>query len=134
MSGPANIDSWLEFIIWAILSTAVLIGAVGGIGSLLHAWRSSSVPEAVQEVKEQVKNSHSTNLRDDVDRTAAKVDVIDAKVNQSTTKLDTVDTKVDRLTGVVDAIRQTQVEFMREIRAQMARQDRIAARHHPDEA
>ena len=119
MTGPATIDSWLEFIIWAILAAAVLIGAVSGIVSMWHARRSSDVHEAVQEVKEQVKNWHSTNLRDDVDRTAAKVDA--------------VDTKVDRLSGVVDAIHQGQVEFMREIRSQMARQARIAARHHPEE-
>ena len=115
MTGPANIDSWLEFIIWAILAAAVLIGAVSGIVSMWHARRISDVPEAVQEVKEQVKNSHSTNLRDDVDCTAAKVDA--------------VDTKVDRLSGVVDAIHQA----LREIRSQMARQDRIVARHHPEE-
>lgn len=117
MTGPVNIDSWFEFVIWAVLAVGSVIGALSAVLGLRKAHRTEV---NTAEVRGEVKNDHKTNLRDDLDRTDSKVDA--------------VDTKVDRLTGVVDAMHQEQRAFMRDIREQMARQDRIAARHHPDEA
>lgn len=96
-----------------------------GIPAAASVWvarishRQKGHTEVLEEVREQVSNSHDTNFRDDVDR-------VDAKVDQ-------VDTKVDRLTGSVDALTRTLENFMRESRASAARQDRIAAKYHPEE-
>ena len=116
MSGPANIDSWFEFVVWAVIAIAALAGAVQAHRGRREHQEQSAV---IGEVREQVSNTHDTNLRDDLDRTDSKVDQ--------------VDTKVDVLTGTVTALVHAFEEFAKETRAANARQDRIAAKHHPGE-
>lgn len=116
MSGPGNVDSWFEFIIWSAIAVAGLIGAIGSLLAVGHA----------KATRTQVENDHSSNLRDDVDRVDEKVQRVDGKVEQ-------VDTKVDRLAGNFEAMSRTMERFMRESRAQMQRQDIIAAKHHPED-
>ncbi len=68
----------------------------------------------LEEVREQVSNDNSSNLRDDVDRVDAKVE--------------SVDSKVDRLTGTVDALQRSLDMFMAESRD--VHQALINAKHH----
>ncbi|MGB3706751.1 DUF2746 domain-containing protein [Gordonia sp. (in: high G+C Gram-positive bacteria)] len=109
MAGPSNIDSWFEFIVWSIIAVAALAGAVQSWrGRREHRKQSATI----EEVREQVSNTHDTNLRDDIDR------LIDA---------------VDRIDSKQDAHGTTLSKFMREMYAATARQDRIAAKYHPEE-
>ena len=107
MSGPGNVDSWFEFIVWTLIAGGSLVGAVAAVCGARHG-QANRV--ATDEVREQVSN----------------VDRVDQKVDQ-------VDTKVDRLTGSFEAFTRSVESFMRESRAAQARQDRIVDKHHPGE-
>lgn len=123
MSGPANIDSWFEFVIWMMIAGGSVAAATMGAVAMVRSGRNSAhAQEAATDarvVREQVQNDHQTNLRDDLDRTTAKVE--------------TVDSKVDRLAGVLESMERQQNAFMREIRKQTNRQDVIAQKYHPEE-
>ncbi|GAA4758815.1 DUF2746 domain-containing protein [Gordonia alkaliphila] len=108
-------------LIW--LAAVIVIALIAALPSLVVSIRNGkhavSAAADVQVVREQVENDHDSNFRDDLDRTTEKVEA--------------VDTKVDRLTGVVESMERQQAAFMREIRAQITRQDLIARTHHPEE-
>jgi uncharacterized protein (UPF0264 family) len=65
-----NPDSWLDILdhVWVGL---VLLG-VAAIPSMFAARNH----KGIQEVKAQVKNAHSTNLRDDIDRAISAVEAL----------------------------------------------------------
>ncbi len=110
VAGPDSIDSWRAFVVWMVLAAAILIGAVSGVVGAVKAHRNGSVSD---EIKDQVKNTHDSNLRDDLDR-------VDTKVDQ-------VDTKVDELVGTTAANHLQMVAFMSEMRAQMTGYAKITA-------
>ena len=113
---PDGIPWWA----WLIVAlAAVSVPVVGSVWVAKISHRQRGHGAVLEEVREQVSNSHDSNLRDDVDR-------IDAKVDQ-------VDTKVDRLTGRIDELMRGFEIFAREIRTSAARQDAIAAKHHPED-
>ena len=70
MSDFPNPDSWLDILdhVWVGL---VLLG-VAAIPSLFAARNH----KGIQEVKNQVKNAHTTNLRDDIDRAINAVEAL----------------------------------------------------------
>jgi hypothetical protein len=70
MSDFPNPDSWLDILdhVWVGL---VLLG-VAAIPSLFAARNH----KGIQEVKNQVKNAHTTNLRDDIDRAINAVETL----------------------------------------------------------
>lgn len=57
-----NPDSWMDFILLVVLG---LIGAAGLIVPAIVAHRRQG--RDICEIKEEVKNDHNTNLRDDLD-------------------------------------------------------------------
>lgn len=59
-----NPDSWMDVAVLIIISLFSLIGTVAPI---LLARASKSHSTQLEDIKEQVKNSHGTNLRDDID-------------------------------------------------------------------
>lgn len=117
---PESIPTGLHPLLYVLL---VIVGMVavpmGGVWVAKINSRQKGHGKVLEEVRDQVSNDHSSNMRDDIDR-------IDGKV-------DSVDTKVDRLDGKFDLLTSGIEEFMRETRAATARQDRIAARYHPEE-
>ena len=70
MSDFPNPDSWLDILdhIWVGL---VLLG-VAAVPSFFSARNHKDI----QEVKNQVKNAHTTNLRDDIDRAINAVETL----------------------------------------------------------
>ena len=70
MNDFPNPDSWLDILdhVWVGL---VLLG-VAAIPSLFAARNH----KGIQEVKNQVKNAHTTNLRDDIDRAINAVEAL----------------------------------------------------------
>ena len=105
---------------WLVLAlTAVSVPVLGSVWVAKISHRQKGHSEVLEEVREQVSNSHDSNLRDDVDR-------IDEKV-------DAVDTKVDRLTGRIDELMRGFEFFAREQREASAKQAAIAAKHHPED-
>lgn len=82
-SGPTSIDSWFEFIVWLLLVTVPTITTVllaNRAQSKRSASKHSQLAEDVTEVKDQVKNSHRTNLRDDLDRLTSIVESLAADI------------------------------------------------------
>ena len=116
MTGPANIDSWFEFIVWMAIAIGALVTSVAAIKGARHAREGRNETRAVRD---QVQNDHTSNLREDLDR-------VDEKVDQ-------VDTKVDRLTGRVDELLRGFEIFAREQRHAPAKQAAIAAKQHPED-
>ena len=120
-------DTGLDLVAYLIAGLPATIGALTALIIAIRSLKKNSQIDdrqrghgaVLEEVREQVSNSHDSNLRDDVDR-------VDAKVDQ-------VDTKVDRLTGTVEALVRGFEAFAREQRAASARQDAIAKKHHPED-
>lgn len=106
-------DSGLDLVAYAIAGLPATVGAIAALFIAVRSLKHNS------EIRDQVSNDHPTNLRDDLDRTDDKVDQ--------------VDTKVDLLTGTVASLVHALDAFMAESRATAARQDRIAAKHHPED-
>ena len=116
-TGPAHITNWWEAVAWTLIGFALVMGAGAGLFGAYHARRNGAVTDAVRE---QVENTHDSNLRDDLDRHERK--------------LDSVDTKVDELAGCVKALSRQMESAVRELRSQAARQGAIAAKYHPEES
>ncbi|UTN92941.1 membrane protein [Gordonia phage Finkle] len=120
MGGVTSLPTTLHpLIVVGVLVLSIVVPAAAGVWVAQISHRQKGHSEVLEEVREQVSNSHDSNLRDDVDR-------VDEKVDQ-------VDTKVDQLTGKFDALARGLELFMHESRKAQARQDRIAAKYHPNE-
>lgn len=115
-TGPEHITNWWEAVAWMLIGFALVVGAGSGLFGAYHARRNTAVTDAVRE---QVENTRDSNLRDDLDRHERK--------------LDSVDTKVDELAGCVKELSRQMESTVRELRSQAARQDAIAAKHHPED-
>lgn len=113
-------DTGLDLAAYALAGLPATVGAITALVIAVKSLRHN------EEIREQVSNDHDTNLRDDVDR-------IEGNVKSSVDKVDQVDTKVDQLTGKFEILAQGLELFMRESREAQARQDRIAAKYHPNE-
>lgn len=50
------------------MDTAIIVAGIAAIGSFGTAYFSHRQHRATKAVREQVQNSHDTNLRDDIDR------------------------------------------------------------------
>ncbi|AZF93416.1 minor tail protein [Mycobacterium phage Centaur] len=66
---PFNPDSWMDVIALAIISAFSLAGVVAPV--LLSSHRKQN--KTLETVREHVANSHTTNLRDDIDDLARTV-------------------------------------------------------------
>lgn len=106
-------DTGLDLAAYAVAGLPATVGAITALIIAVRSLRHNA------EIREQVSNDHDTNMRDDLDGAIEKVDQ--------------VDTKVDQLTGKFDAFVHGFDSFMRESRKAQARQDRIAAKYHPNE-
>ena len=113
----------------------LIIVTVGGwvtaiINGWLHRREVKTIRGDVGEVKEQVQNSHKTNLRDDIDKTRRAVESVAAQVgliDQKLTDLHSYTTSqahditgirqdVGSLRGEVRKERQYRIEFERAVR------------------
>lgn len=74
MNTPFNVDNWMDVIAYLVIGLPALVAAVA-------TWRSQeryrarfTIHEASQQaVLDEVKNSHKTNLRDDIDALGAAI-------------------------------------------------------------
>lgn len=67
---PFNPDGWLDA---AVLISLALIAAV-------PSWMAHRNHQLSKDIREQVKNQHSTNLRDDIDRAIHAVEALGHEV------------------------------------------------------
>ncbi|MDL9938672.1 DUF2746 domain-containing protein [Gordonia sp. ABSL1-1] len=122
MSTPGLLpdDIWgLLGLLLAVAIPAATTVVVTRIQSSRATAKHEKLAAGVEVIKEQVANDHTSNLRHDLDRNERKVDQ--------------VDTKVDRLSGELRSLARVVESSMVELRASAARQDRIAAKHHPED-
>lgn len=83
MNTPFNVDNWMDVIAYLVIGLPALVAAVA-------TWRNQekyrerfSKHEASQQaVLLEVKNSHETNLRDDIDALALSIDKGFSEVHQ----------------------------------------------------
>ena len=126
--GPANIDSWFEFLVWFVIAGAALLGAVQSWrGRREHARQS----ETIEEVRDQVSNTHTTNLRDELDERHRELMTQLSKLDERTRRIG------DDHRREVDARRDGDrriADNLARIDERLDRQDRIADKHHPGEA
>lgn len=85
-SGDSAIDVWIALITGLGL---ILAAAVGGIMDQVRRNRASltSLAESAHATREQVQNSHSTNLRDDIDGIHSDVRLILASLERLNVEL-----------------------------------------------
>lgn len=62
---PYNPDDWLDLL--GLLIAAMAIVGAAGIPSWITTKRQRALSSDMAQVKDQVKNGHPTNLRDDLD-------------------------------------------------------------------
>ena len=111
-TGNAVLDG--AIIIAVALMTACTMGAA--------AWRvmsqkMESLTRSMAAVKHQVKNDHSTNLRDDVDALAASVQAVREASDVRTQQMATVLERVESVAKLMEASREEHQTFRDEIRA-----------------
>ena len=92
MTQIPNPDSWMD-VVTILLATAMVA---------IPSWFAARNHKGIQEVKSQVKNAHSTNLRDDVTRAINLVEAL---------ALDVRGLKQDLV--MVEDLRRTQVAELR---------------------
>ncbi|UQE73830.1 DUF2746 domain-containing protein [Gordonia sp. PP30] len=89
-----NVDDWREVIVWFLLALPAIIGAVAGILGLRRAKANGQhavqTAEDMRVVREQVENTHTSNLRDDID-------VLRDEVRALTKLVTRVDDKASRI-------------------------------------
>jgi hypothetical protein len=73
------------------------VACVGLLGTIVTVWFSRSAKQNAEAAKEQVQNSHGTNLRDDLDGIKAMVDGLDRGQIHIIRKLGTVESEVGLL-------------------------------------
>lgn len=78
-AGPDEVTSWMELLVWlsiiGVPSITTIVGLV--IQSRRSAEKHSKLADDVQVVRDQVVNSHTTNLRDDIDAIKAHLVELD---------------------------------------------------------
>lgn len=74
MNFPADASNWMD----VIDHVAVILGAI--LLAAVPSWFSMRNHKGITEVKNQVKNAHSTNLRDDLDRAINGVEALSTDV------------------------------------------------------
>ncbi|QFP95515.1 hypothetical protein SEA_GAUGELDP_32 [Mycobacterium phage GaugeLDP] len=67
---PFNPDSWMDVIALGMISLFTLLGVVAPI---MLTRNSKQHSKTLGDIREQVANSHDTNLRDDIDELARLV-------------------------------------------------------------
>ena len=70
MTWPTDASNWLDVFDHFI----VIIGAIILAG--IPSWFAARNHKGIKEVQNQVKNAHTTNLRDDIDRAINAVEVL----------------------------------------------------------
>lgn len=122
MTGPINADSWMDVAAYAVVGVPALIASLGALHvAKKNAVAQQAVAADVTEVKDQVANTHTTNLRADLDSKADKEDVaaVSAKV----------DDLAKEMRGHIHEDRAIRRDLVRRIQTQ----ERIADQHHPGE-
>ncbi|MFT3662004.1 MAG: hypothetical protein QM809_11545 [Gordonia sp. (in: high G+C Gram-positive bacteria)] len=75
---PANIDTWFEFVYYLGVLIVVVVAAYLAAVGVRRARENHTIAAQNLEVStavcDQVKNSHDSNLRDDVDALSDKLD------------------------------------------------------------
>ncbi|NDK91027.1 DUF2746 domain-containing protein [Gordonia desulfuricans] len=111
----------MELLVW--LSIVTIPAAVTVVGLWIQSRRAASkhteLAENVGAVKEQVKNSHDTNLRDDIDEIKAA--------------LLGLDRRTARIGDEIRVDREQARQVSRDLYAQVARTEHVIAKYHPDE-
>ncbi|WP_336793031.1 DUF2746 domain-containing protein [Gordonia malaquae] len=128
MTGPGNVDSWFEFVIWSAIAIAGMIGAVGSLRAARHSLAT----------RNQVENDHSSNLRDDLDRLSAKIDrlaEVQATSNAAVARIDDRTARIGEEVRTDRAMRrEADAEIRRDLAATVERTERVIAKYHPDDA
>lgn len=115
--------------VWALWGVApVLVAVVTTWGQRQIKARQDRHDEKLSEVKEQVSNSHKSNLRDDVDKVLdGNQRVIDSN-NELKAFLFDMDRKMDGLTSRIDGV-DRKVEVYRAVTERVLEQN---AKHNPE--
>ncbi|MET9329460.1 DUF2746 domain-containing protein [Tsukamurella sp. NPDC003166] len=122
MTGPINADSWMDVAAYAIVGVPALVASLGALRvAKKNAVAQRAVAADVTEVKDHVANTHSTNLRADLDGKADKDDVAEVSAK--------VDDLAEELRGYIKEDRAVRRDLVRRIQTQ----ERIADQHHPGE-
>jgi hypothetical protein len=74
MNFPADASNWMD----VIDHIAVILGAIAL--AAVPSWFSMRNHKGIKEVQNQVKNAHTTNLRDDIDRAINAVESLGTDV------------------------------------------------------
>lgn len=87
--------------------TQIVVAAIAGVALVIssrESKRGKRMERHTAEIHEQVRNSHTTNLRDDVDSVTRRLDRISADIGDvkhqtraTSDKVDAVQHKVDQL-------------------------------------
>lgn len=68
MNTAFNVDNWMDVVAYLVIGLPALIAALATWrGQVKYRIRFSRHEASQQAVLEEVKNSHATNLRDDID-------------------------------------------------------------------
>jgi HAMP domain-containing protein len=103
-------EAWQVVIVESIKAVSVVLVAVVTVGlPLLRRLRRvrddvAAGRHAAEQTREQVQNDHSTNLRDDVDDLAGKVDAVVRTAASNTQAIGAVALEVRKLVDVVERI------------------------------
>lgn len=92
-----------------ILAVGAVCGAIGGMLALagvvwriLLPWIRTQIIEPVQATKDQVSNTHHTNLRDDLTEVILAIQSLATKVDRVEEKADRTERKVGRIGRQLD--------------------------------
>lgn len=101
--------------IWGVIEAVIIIGG----WYLVTRPSRNRLHNHVNEIREQVSNTHETNLRDDMDKVLVAVD------------------RIDRRTSRIGQEQRNQGQEISDLRKQVgqdhARAERVIAKHHPED-
>lgn len=121
---------------WFDIGREFLI-ALPGILAAVFTWR---IKVQANEIRDQVTNDHNTNLRDDIDRLAARVEVAVAEVeglarqrDQDALAIVDLDRRTNRIGEEVRTDRAQLLKVEADLYQLEAGARRVVTRYHPEE-
>ena len=99
---PTGYDLLDGLLVIATIVGSVAVG-VWRVYTLLSASLTKTQAD-IQQVKHQVKNDHSTNLRDDLDGLADKLEALSKDADTRTAQMNKISTSIETLSATVQAL------------------------------
>lgn len=134
-AGPATIDDWREFVIWAVLAGVMVINVLIGLRAhrttVANGQHAANAAEDARAIRAQVENSHASNLRDDLDLIAAAQDRHSRSIQDLHVKVDRVDDKASRIGDEVRTEKNLRREADARTNAKVDTTIELVAKHHP---